>query len=150
MAAMGIRYYAWPVPARLVPLALDDPCPFHSEDPLADAWGPADERPPMLYLDKAWSELQQLFGEARPAAHLVHGEVTHTYDGWIPFERALTVKQVAAIAADLADYQPDDAEIAAAAWRFGEVSYVRQYLEDARTFTAKLAEAGHGLVYLIG
>src|SRR5690606_17833466 len=101
---MGIRYYAYPVSPREMAAARENPCRFHGDDPLMDAWGPAEERPPMLYLDKCWRCLQRLFdldGPAqRPAAELVRGDVTHVPTGWIPYERALHPSQVAEIAAD--------------------------------------------------
>jgi hypothetical protein len=49
---MGIRYYAYPIDADLIELAKSTPRSFLSDDPLVDAWGPVDKRPPTLYLDK--------------------------------------------------------------------------------------------------
>ena len=72
-SVMGIRYYAYAVEADRIEDALECPSMFLSCDPLADALGmevgamsgtaimrqvvPEQD---MLYLDKAWSELQEL------------------------------------------------------------------------------------------
>ena len=151
---MGIRYYAYPVSSQEIDEARRRPCPFHGADPMADAWGPVDERPVMLYLDKCWPFLQRAFRldepEQRPAAELVRGRVTFTDDGWDPYERVLDPEEVAAIAADLATLGDGDI-----AQLVNEVApehrdYLRFHLEQARSFTAEMSEAGHGLVYLIG
>lgn len=58
---MGIRYYAYPLQPGDVNEARRNPYPFLSPDPLIDAWGREQDRPRMLYLDKAWRELQHVF-----------------------------------------------------------------------------------------
>jgi hypothetical protein len=78
---MGIRYYAYPVAAELAELAAASPHDLIGSDPFFDAWGPVDRRPHMLYLDKAWRNLQAVFGPSDsggtcPAFELVRGEVT--------------------------------------------------------------------------
>jgi hypothetical protein len=126
-----------------------------------DAWGPADARPEMLYLDKCWREFQALLRPSagtppRPAFLLVEGEVTMTDTGWIPFERALSPAQVKAIAADLATVSErhvrdllSDSDYAP--WsRPEEYEYIAHYLADAQEFTTRLAGDNRGLVYLIG
>jgi hypothetical protein len=158
---MGIRYYAYPITADEYPRALENPCPFHSSDPLMDAWGSVDAMPEMLYLDKCWREFQALLGPLpgtppRPALLLVEGQVTNTNTGWIPFERALSPDQVKAIAVDLATvgeqhirdllFDTDDTLLS----RPEEYEYIAHYLADAKEFTARLAEQDRGLVYLIG
>src|SRR5690606_14201418 len=80
--AMGVRYYAYPLAPELVGRAMDDPRPFLSDDPLADAWGLGRPRhPQMLYLDKCWRQLQSLTnppgGKPRPSHALVAGDVTY-------------------------------------------------------------------------
>ncbi|HEU4807139.1 MAG TPA: hypothetical protein VFT01_02670, partial [Homoserinimonas sp.] len=75
---MGIRYYAYPITEDQYPLAVENPCRFHGSDPLMDAWGPADKKPDMLYLDKCWQQLQTLLGPGsgisdRPAFQPVEG-----------------------------------------------------------------------------
>lgn len=158
---MGIRYYAYPITRSDYPRALADPGRFLSWDPLMDAWGPAELRPEMLYLDKCWSYLQALFGPLpgelpRPAFHLVVGQVTHTSTGWISYKRALSPAEVEGIATDLAQF--DEATIGRQLTgidMFDEssdekVAYVAQFLRNARDFTSRLAEDGRGLVYMIG
>jgi hypothetical protein len=150
---MGIRYYAYPVSPREITEARENPCRFHGDDPLMDAWGPAEERPPMLYLDKCSPCLQRLFDldgpSHRPAAELVRGSVTHVSTGWIPYERVLAPSQVAEIAADLDAFLrgwmpahtcrfPDGGDCAS------------RWVPDARDFTRELEQAGYGLVYMIG
>lgn len=164
--AMGIRYYAYPVEAEFTDHARVSPRMFMSIDPLTDAWGPAEGRPTMLYLDKCWRELQALFGAkpqgpARPAYELVSGEVVMHHDGWEPFIRSLDPNQVASVAQDVGHVTKADVE----AWlldsrteplnaedrdRDEELRYVMQYLGDAKTFTEQLALEERGLVYLIG
>lgn len=158
---MGIRYYAYPITSEQYPDALENPCLFHGADPLMEAWGPLEERPEMLYLDKCWSELQVLLGAEsgvteRPALQLVAGQVTHTHDGWIPHEKALSPAEVQSIAADLASVGESDIRRLLSQlqrWRESDeqtYEYVAQYLTDAQAFTAKLSAAGQGLVYMIG
>lgn len=104
---MGIRYYAYPVDAVHGELARIAPRTFMSDDPLADAWGPSEDKPPMLYLDTCWGYLQELFGgaddhAARPAFNLVAGRVSMHSDGWESVVHALDPGQVAAVANDIA------------------------------------------------
>lgn len=78
---MGIRYYAYAFDHELTGQALADPRSILSSDPLADAWGLVPHaavstatfeqvvpRRDMLYLDKAWRELQFLTGPHRAGA----------------------------------------------------------------------------------
>lgn len=158
---MGIRYYAYPITADEYSMARENPHPYLGDDPLMDAWGPIEDKPEMLYLDKCWNELQALLGSGssvvdRPALQLVTGHVTDTPMGWIPFERALSPGEVLAIAVDLATV--GEANIrdmmtlsAHSTPAFdGEHEYIAQYLSDAQKFTARLAADGRGLVYRIG
>lgn len=158
---MGIRYYAYPITAAEYPHAVENPCRFHGRDPLADAWGLKDEQPEMLYLDKCWQQLQTLLGPnsgapARPAFQLVEGQVTHVDMGWIPHERALSPEDVQLVAADLATVDESDIRRMLPSmnwWNDSEeqiYEYVAHHLAAAQEFTAKLANGGHGLVYLIG
>ena len=157
---MGIRYYAYPIAAEDYETALEDPCPFHGSDPFADAWGSRDARPEMLYLDKCWHELQQMFGpnsgaSARPAFALVEGQVTHVEMGWIPYERALSPREVQEIASDIATVGDDDirkfmAQRPSRSDDEQEFSYVQQFLGEAQHFVTRLANDGRGLVYMIG
>lgn len=149
---MGIRYYAYPIDRDLVELASRDPRAFLSDDPLMDAWGPPEERPPMLYLDKCWSRLQMLFGDGserpRASAALVHGQVTHTGYGWIPHIQVLDPADVAEFARDIVCV--DEEEVRALTDDETERDYVLRYLADAKGFVTRLAARGDGLVYLIG
>jgi hypothetical protein len=158
---MGIRYYAYPITADQYEAAVENPCRFHGSDPLMDAWGPEDEQPEMLYLDKCWYELQVLLGPAsgvvdRPALQLVDGQVTNVDLGWIPYERALSPEQVREVAADLATVGESDIRgLLTELNRWNDspehsFSYVAQYLAAAQNFTAQLARDGRGLVYMIG
>lgn len=159
--AMGIRYYAYPITAEQYDDAAKSPCRFHGSDPLMDAWGPKEEQPEMLYLDKCWHELQVLFSTEpgvpdRAALRLVEGQVTHVEMGWIPHERALSPAEVAAIASDLATIGEADIRRSLPQLnRWHETpeqvySYVAHFLTAAQEFTARLAADGRGLVYLIG
>ncbi|SEJ51785.1 hypothetical protein [Demequina mangrovi] len=159
---MGIRYYAYTFPAEATEAALDNPRSFIGSDPFADAWGmePGErcghasgmQRPPkeeLLYLDKAWRDLQGLTrprypGEPRrPAYRMVEGDVAFTSTGWIPWVRALSPTWLPEIAADLAALQRE-------ARRTVTDEYVLEYLQHAAAFTAHLASVGRGFVYLIG
>ena len=92
-----------------------------------DAWGPADEQPEMLYLDKCWDELQSLFHQepgspVRPAHRLVAGQVTMVGWEWEPHIAVLDASEVAAAAADLATVTDDHV----ATWlRAGDVMHRR-------------------------
>jgi hypothetical protein len=145
-------------------LAAASPRDFMSSDPLMDAWGPADERPPMLYLDKCWRNLQVVLAphgaeSARPAYELVRGEVTMHESGWDPFIRYLDAATVQRIAEDLADVDECQVMDGIAEGRrrsvLGkdfetEVDYTIEYLTAAVEFTSGLSRTESGLVYLIG
>ncbi|WP_152360490.1 DUF1877 family protein [Microlunatus speluncae] len=158
---MGIRYYAYPLAAEFVARAREEPLDFLSADPLLDAWGPAEERPIMLYLDKCWRYLQALtqpdYGQdPRPAYWLFEGEVTFVHDGlaWIPWTRVLDPDEVAEVARDLSLLGTDDVRSLLRQPGFrssaDEYGYIAQYLADAQDFAARMAKDGSGLVYLIG
>ena len=158
---MGIRYYAYPLAPEFVDRAVDDPRPFISDDPLADAWGLGrPRRPDMLYLDKCWGQLQRLTnlrGAAPRRAHaLFTGNVTHTPEGWIPWVGVLTPTDVDDVARDLALLDAGDVDALLARDGYGtdaaadERQYVNHHLREAQRFTAGMKQRGWGLVYLIG
>lgn len=167
---MGIRYYAYAFDACHTHRALSDPRAFISQDPLADAWGfepgativstdfrqSVPERD-MLYLDKAWRELQLLTRPAarrtppRPAYRMFEGQVTLDGPGWIGWCRALAPQEMPEIALDLADLEE---ELGAAAFGVSDAEddarYQWHFLTRARRFVSGLAEDGRGMAYLIG
>ena len=153
---MGIRYYAYPLQPSDIESARASPRAFMADDPLADAWGSLELRPRMLYLDKCWAELQDLFG-SRPASLLVQGSVTHTSYGWIPHLDVLDPETVGAVAEDLA--RVTEADVVASGVRSyrgrgtpaeDADEYVMHFLAEARTFTKSLTTDGLGLIYMIG
>ena len=164
---MGIRYYGYAFDADRTAEALADPRAFISSDPLTDAWGMEphsqysvatfQQRTPqrdLLYLDKAWRDLQSITGPTRPAYRLFEGDITLSPDGysWTPWVRALPPDEIAAIADDLIRITPASVR---KQYRLSGASalgadYVVQYLEDARTFVRGLARDGRGMAYLIG
>ncbi|MCU1409394.1 MAG: hypothetical protein JWR04_101 [Rhodoglobus sp.] len=150
---MGIRYYAYPVHAADIDNARADPWAYLSDDPLLDAWGPPEQRPRMLYLDKCWQELQQLLSD-NPALAMVEGEVIHTQDGWISHKKVLAPEELPEIAEGLALVTEDDVLALAESQTFRETeeqrSYIQHYLSAARTFADELRDEGLGLIYLIG
>ncbi len=158
---MGIRYYAYPLPAEFVERAKIDPHLFMSADPLADAWGPAEDRPTMLYLDKCWSLLQRLTrpdldSSPRPAYRLFEGDVTFVHDGlaWIPWIRALDPGEVVEVAQDLCLLDSNDIRALFQRPDFrgrkDDFDYLAQYLAEAQSFATRMSKAGSGLLYLIG
>ena len=169
---MGIRYYAYAYDPELVDRAVSHPREFIAPDPLADAWGliPTEQEgvfsatfvqtapyDRMLYLDKAWRELQVLTepnpGDSpRPAYRMFEGQVTHTPWGWEPWCRAILPAEVAAISRDLhelADPEPDFWRGWSAEVEEGE-HRPPNFLGKARDFVGGLAETGEGFVYMIG
>ncbi|MCX8453370.1 DUF1877 family protein [Paenarthrobacter ureafaciens] len=170
---MGIRYYAYAFDSENTEQVLMDPLGFVSRDPLADAWGmepgatigyptfkqSTPERD-MLYLDKAWRQLQWLTGpsaegrDARPAFRMFEGEVTMHYDGWESWIRALTPAEMVAIAEDLETISEDTMRVqgttTSCALLDSDAEYAIPYLRRARTFVRALADEGRGMVYLIG
>ncbi|WP_306231736.1 DUF1877 family protein [Agrococcus beijingensis] len=173
---MGIRYYAYAFEPERTEQALADPRSIISSDPLADAWGlphgwrvgtTTDFRQSvpeadMLYLDKAWSDLQTATGPgedgspARPAFRMFEGRVRQTYEGWEAWVRALTPQDVREIVVDL-DELDDDAVRARLSGRARyeaepghEADYALSHLQRAREFVAGLVADGRGMAYLIG
>jgi len=173
---MGIRYYAYAFAPEHTEEALRDPRAFLSADPLADAWGmepgaavsvatfqqtsPAED---MLYLDKAWSGLQQLFGPsqagepARPGYRMFEGQVAMRGDfGWEPWIRCLAPDEIGAIARDLQSFNDEELEGRIRGDEVGahdtdrEIEYQRQFLDRARAFVEALEREGRGMVYMIG
>lgn len=164
---MGIRYYGYAFDGDLTDQALADPRAFISSDPLADAWGMEphaqyavatfQQRTPardLLYLDKAWRDLQAVTGPMRPAYRLFEGDVTVSSDGyaWTPWVRALPPDEMPTIADDLIRITSASVRkrfrLQSASAR--DADYVVQYLEAARTFVRGLARDGRGMAYLIG
>ena len=159
---MGIRYYAYPVAPELVDLAREEPRLFLSPDPLADAWGPPERCPEMLYLDKCWHWLQRLTtrGDApRPAYRLFEGGVRFVDGGagWHAWERVLGPDEVEAVAADIVLLGEEDVRATVRRWSpdhgrsvAEEMSYVMQFLGAAQHFAVATSRAGRGIVYTIG
>lgn len=157
---MGIRYYAYPLAPEFVDRATEDPWAFMSDDPLADAWGPKESAPDMLYLDKCWRYLQRLTtpGVACPriAYDLFEGDVTHTSRGWIPWIKVLTPDAVSEVSRDLSLLDGDDVDALLTRDDFyttrleEDRSYIKEHLRSAQAFTARMQARGWGLVYLIG
>ncbi|RAN79137.1 hypothetical protein B5P43_14430 [Bacillus sp. SRB_336] len=160
---MGIRYFALPVPPQLVNIASTNPRAFLSGRHFWESWSDPPDQPAGLFLDKSWWDMQQLLcgrenEPPRAAYELVRGAVTQYGYGWIPFDRVLSAKKVAAVAKDLAavdlselyqahshSFSPDWAAIME-----GRRDYIERYLSDAKKFTAQLAGQGLGLIYSIG
>lgn len=173
---MGIRYYAYAFDAELAQQAADDPDSILSSDPLADAWGmethasvsvatfeQMSSKSDMLYLDKAWSALQSLTRPASdapreaPSYRMFEGRVTMHDMGWDPWIRAILPEEVPAIRDDLCTFDASRVREWATDWRspFGadpedEIRYVSDFLERAKEFVTALADAGRGMVYMIG
>lgn len=171
---MGIRYYAYAFDAPLTERALADPHSILSADPLADAWGlepgaavsyttfeQAVPERDLLYLDKAWRELQALTapvsrGDApRPAYRMFEGHVAMHGFGWDAWVRTLRPSDIPEIAADVAALERTETirrghAGGAAAAPDSEAAYVMSHLSAARRFTALLAEENRGMVYMIG
>ncbi|WP_449281354.1 hypothetical protein [Leucobacter sp.] len=169
---MGIRHYAYAFDPGLSDQARTDPRSLISSDPLADAWGlephaaisctnfeQAVPERDMLYLDKAWRELQfltglrELGGPPRPACAMFEGEVTMHSMGWESYVGPLFPGDLPEIERDPADLIGGEAmrilRGSAAVDRRDE-AYAMQYLRRAREFVAGLVADGRGMVYMIG
>lgn len=154
---MGIRYYAYPLQPHDVVAARHDPYPFISDDPLMDAWGAEAERPRMLYLDKAWRELQHVFavqdGFLRPriSLELVKGNVTPVspYGEHVGFVHVLPPDVVDEVARDIVLFEPVDDAAIKEPFPWSDAKYVNEFLSRAQTFMTELARDGLGLVYTI-
>lgn len=163
---MGIRYYAYAFDADMTELALADPLSVISDDPLADAWGmphgaqvavtnftQSVPKTDMLYLDKAWSELQALTapdapeGAHRPAYRMFEGQVAMNGYGWIPWARALAPGVVAGIAEDLLELQRSVDDDTATD---RESRYLLDFLQRAVEFVTQVASSHRGFAYMIG
>lgn len=172
-SVMGIRYYAYAVEADRIEDALECPSMFLSCDPLADALGmevgamsgtaimrqvvPEQD---MLYLDKAWSELQELSrtggydGGPRPSYHMFEGKVCMFGMGWEPWVRVLRPEEMKAISLDLKSLCLEE-EFPILEHGDGisggeRISYVASYLRAACRFADVLVGSGRGMVYMIG
>ncbi|MHA7986093.1 DUF1877 family protein [Rathayibacter sp. CAU 1779] len=160
---MGIRYYAYPVAECDLDAARADPYKFLGGDPLMDAWGPLEEKPEMLYMDKCWGDLQHFFrpdpgGLSEPAFALVEGAVTPHGLGWYGYTKVMTPDEVAVVSQHLGTFSEETVrrrieDLHLDRWGGGEdeeFAYMMPYIRDAQRFTAALAENRSGLVYLIG
>jgi len=160
---MGIRYYAYPVAAERVQEALEDPYQFIAADPFMDAWGPAKDRPRMLYLDKCWATLQDLTdrgpnGQPRASYRLFEGDVTFVEGGmaWDPWTRVLGPIEVDEVNSDLVEVTDDDIRSLLSSGRRvrgpgGNVfEYISYFLARATDFVRELSRDRLGLVYMIG
>mgnify|MGYP001000473023 CR=1 FL=1 len=172
-SVMGIRYYAYAVEADRIEDALECPSMFLSCDPLADALGmevgamsgtaimrqvvPEQD---MLYLDKAWSELQELSrtggydGGPRPSYRMFEGKVCMFGMGWEPWVRVLRPEEMKAISLDLKSLCLEE-EFPILEHGDGisggeRISYVASYLRAACRFADVLVGSGRGMVYMIG
>ncbi|TFH51934.1 DUF1877 domain-containing protein [Actinomyces viscosus] len=169
---MGIRYYAYAVEADRIDDAIECPSMFLSCDPLADAWGmeggvmsgPATMKQvvpkrDMLYLDKAWDELQELTraenngGECRPSYRMFEGRVRMVGPEWEPWVRVLRPEEMRGISWDLKLLCQEEASISKRSHGGGSeesMSYLVRYLQEACRFAEELVEDGRGMVYMIG
>lgn len=168
---MGIRYYAYAFDKDQTDQALANPRAFIGDDPLADAWGfephaavatvTFEQAVPMrdlLYLDKAWPDLQSLTGPTasggltRPAFRMFEGEVTMCDAGWHLWVRALTPDEVVDVADDLAALDDEIALVGPLSGGAGheDADYALHFLRRARAFVEGLAAEGRGMAYLIG
>lgn len=169
---MGIRYYAYAFDQELSDQAREDPRSLISDDPLADAWGlephatvsyttfeQAVSERDMLYLDKAWRELQFLTGPrepggtARPAYTMFEGEVTMHDLGWEAWVRPLLPEDLPQIERDLADLVSVEMERiprSPATVDSRDEAYLMHFLRRAHEFVAGLVADGRGMVYMIG
>lgn len=148
---MGIRYYAYAFDRENTEQAIADPYSILSDDPLADAWGlephvavsyttfeQSVPKRDMLYLDKAWSYLQEITApgdsEPRVAFAMFEGQVSRDLD---------------LITDEDAEAQLRRGRVS---WRNldEDVPYALAYLREARDFMRKLVEDGRGMVYTIG
>lgn len=163
---MGIRYYAYAFDAEHTDRAVADPMSFISDDPLADAWGmphgaqiaqtdfqQSVPRAEMLYLDKAWRELQALTGPSperetpRPSYRMFEGQVAMHDRGWTPFVRGVAPREIPAIADDLVSLLQ---EVRDHARVDRESRYVEDFLTRAVDFVDGVAASNRGFAYLIG
>jgi hypothetical protein len=160
---MGIRYFARPVPPGLVAIAQINPGAFLDDAHFWRVWESSPRCPETLFLDKAWRDMQGLFGAngqdpPRPAYELVRGQIQCFGMNIRPFDRVLDPAQVACVASDLAQadmrklyqdclpqHSPDWAAI-----MDGRRDSVAHYVADAANFTAELAASRMGLIYSIG
>lgn len=112
----------------------------------------------MLYLDKAWSDLQALTGPgsgvepARPAFRMFEGAVTMTGWGWEPWVRAVMPEEVVEIARDLEALTDHEAVayFVDSGMDADDHEYPVSYLRAARTFVSGLAASCCGMAYMIG
>jgi len=158
---MGIRYSAYPVQATDIELARREPRHFINDNPLVGFDGPYDEWF-HLDLDKSWHYLQRLFtwphsSPAERGLELVEGNVHYLNSGeYEPHFGVLDPDQVDQVARAI--FWTDKVDVLAmliAENRSGDrlrddTAYVGHHLEAAKRFTARVAEAGHGLIYSIG
>lgn len=183
---MGIRYYAYAFDADRTEEALEDPMSVIGDDPLADAWGMEPgfsvgfmgERPrlperDLLYLDKAWSQLQWAVttleagrrrsgGNSGPggagggtAHRMFEGDVTMTDRGWVPWSRTITPEEARGVGKDLlligdADIEDVMRSRPRGAQSRREIDYVLHFMGEARAFVAGVVEEGRGFAYMIG
>jgi hypothetical protein len=167
---MGIRYYAYAFDSDRTDEALRDPDSVLGPDPFADGMGiPRGARSgitdfqqslpeeDMLYLDKAWYELQRLtwpeecIREARPAFRMFEGSVRMCPGGgcWESWKRVIVPEDVKDIAVDLS-LLAQELRTGATRVSDGRDERITRCVERASTFVDGVATRGRGFVYMIG
>ncbi len=168
---MGVHYHADPVRAHEIDLARQDPRHYLC------CIAPIDEHKPEverlhLFLEKGYSRLETVFRESRnitvprepmpmelwsaapPESEACGLDLVGRYArdtprlGFYVRCRVLSPEEVRRVALDIRDLDEDD--VVAAGFGGCEVSYVAGLLRDAQQFTAVCAEAGYGILYVIG
>lgn len=158
---MGIRYLAISIDEQDYDHLSVGACTTCGEWPqLRDLDYPEEERRHTLDLDKSWGFYQMVLASEppRPAAALVHGDVTHTSYGWRSYRGLIGAYQVAGIAGDLASVSADFIRTQLQEHpRYGDdaraqedIEYVIHFLPEAQAFTQRVADEGRAILYYIG
>lgn len=158
---MGIRYLAISIDQQDYDHLRVGVCDTCGEQPqLRERDYVDEERRDTLDLDKSWGFYQRVLASEppRPAAALVHGDVTHTSYGWRSYRGLIDSEEVTRVADDLASVTPELVLTRLLVHpRYGDgaraqqdVEYVSHFLPAAQEFTRRVADEGRAIVYYIG
>jgi len=156
---MGIRYLAISIDERdFAHLSVGDCVTCGEEPQLRRLDYEEDRNRETLDLDKSWGYFQHVLETQppRPAAALVHGDVTYVGMDYRSYRGLISAAEVRRVADDLATVTTELVrQRVLVEPRYGDraqdnFDYVSHFLPEAKDFTRRVANEGRAILYYIG